>query len=171
MRRRHCFALLLAIVTLPALALYDPQPDSSLEAVEGSWRGTLQYRDYQPPNEMVTLPTKLYVALGSPNELVLHYVFDDGPGKVVHSYEKMQIDTSKKHLRWTSGSQQIRHFDAAIASDTVNNGVRQLVFEHRDGKVLDRYNVSFDATALTLRKEEIDAKGKATLRNVFTFSR
>lgn len=77
---RFVFALACA-VPFAGHAMYDPAPLVALAAVEGTWQGTLQYRDYQPPNKRVTLPTRVYVAAASPRELALHYVFNDGPAK------------------------------------------------------------------------------------------
>ena len=87
---RRCFLVVFAAsLSLPAAALYDPKPVGDLSLLQGEWRGTLTYNDYSRPGKLVTLPTTLFAALASPSDLTLHYVYDDGPGKTVHSYERM----------------------------------------------------------------------------------
>ena len=95
---------------LYAFALYDAKPEPTFAAIQGEWRGTLAYRDYNQtsqkaasasanaPEKMVTPNTTLFLALAAPNALTLHYVFDDGPGKTVYSYERMNFDFEKNEL-------------------------------------------------------------------------
>ncbi|MGH8238576.1 MAG: hypothetical protein ACREXP_16350, partial [Steroidobacteraceae bacterium] len=101
----HARSILVAAACLwagAASALYDPAPDAAFAAVQGAWKGSLTDRDYSKPDRLVTLPTRLFVALGSPNQLVLHFVFDDGPAKTVYSYERMQFDFASNELTWSS---------------------------------------------------------------------
>ncbi len=81
-------------------ALYDPKPVPELAQTEGEWQGTLTYKDYQDPTLKVTLQTMLEAALATPSELTLHYIFDDGPKKIVHSYEGLALDLPQKTLTW-----------------------------------------------------------------------
>ena len=89
------------IVFTPARALYDPKPVEPLAQFEGAWTGSLTYKDYQDPTRQVTLPTQMFVALAEPGKLALHYVYDDGPKKIVHSYEALSIDLAAKTALWT----------------------------------------------------------------------
>jgi hypothetical protein len=96
-RRWMATALLISLIAgTPALALYDPKPVEPLAQFEGAWIGSLTYKDYQDPTREVTLPTQMFVALAEPGKLALHYVYDDGPKKIVHSYEALSIDLAAK---------------------------------------------------------------------------
>jgi hypothetical protein len=68
-------------------ALYDPKPLADIVPMQGEWKGALTYNDYSAPGKLLTPPTRLFVALSAPNEVTLHYAFNDGPGKTVYSYE------------------------------------------------------------------------------------
>jgi hypothetical protein len=95
-------ALLISLIAgTPALALYDPKPVEPLAQFEGAWTGSLTYKDYQDPTREVTLPTQMFVALAEPGKLALHYVYDDGPKKIVHSYEALSIDLAAKTAHWS----------------------------------------------------------------------
>ena len=103
MHKRNLLLSLTALLAKPALALYDPKPNAALLPALGAWRGTLVYADYQNPGKFVTLQARLVVSLADPDELSLYYVFDDGPGKTVYSYERMVFDLSKNELTWVCG--------------------------------------------------------------------
>lgn len=61
----------------------------------GTWTGTLQYRDYQS-NEIVTLPTWLEVKLtADKHRLEFHYLYDDGPSKLVGETSRVTLDLDK----------------------------------------------------------------------------
>ena len=157
---------------LPAHALYDPKSDPSLAPAQGEWVGSLTYRDYQQPDRMVTLPTRLFAALGAPDTLVLHYVFDDGPGKTVYSYESIRFDFAKSVLTWTTGDVDRIGTDYRIVSVDRQPTLTRVVFEGAskdDGRV--RVMIEVEAQRLMLKKEEIDAAGNALLRNTFLFRR
>ena len=95
-------AVCMSLIALtPASALYDPKPVEPLAQFEGTWTGSLTYKDYQDPTREVTLPTQMFVALAEPGKLALHYVYDDGPKKIVHSYEALSIDLGAKTALWT----------------------------------------------------------------------
>jgi hypothetical protein len=164
----------LMLVSNFVFALYDPKPDDALAAVQGEWKGSLTYRDYSKPDRLVTLPTKLFIALASPNELVLQYVFDDGPGKIVYSYERMKIDAEKNQLIWTTGSGDKPAAVYRIASNTAERGVRLINFDRKDdkdGKTVQRYSMELGAGAFKLEKSEVDAAGAAVFRNKYEFTR
>lgn len=171
MRRRF---LLLAILALPfgqALALYDPAPDAALAGVQGEWHGTLTYRDYSNPDRLVTLPTRLFVALGGPDELVLHFVFDDGPAKTVHSYERMKFDVKAGRIAWASGTAGEPAVTHQVMADSVVGDVREVTFERVDAHGRARFVLRLSPTALSLAKDELASTGEATFRNRYEFSR
>lgn len=172
----HRSIALIAIVTLfcspAAVALYDAPPDAALAAAQGEWRGTLTYRDYSTPDRLVTLPTRVFVALAAPNQIVLHYAFDDGPGKTVFSYEAMTFDLSAKQIVWTSGSDKKETSTLGLISSTQEGAaVRQLIFEQTAETKIERFTMEVGANKLSLRKDEIAADKSVTNRNQYTFSR
>lgn len=151
------FIFLLFLNTSPAFALYDPIPQEFLSASEGEWTGTLEYRDYQPPHKRVTLATELYASLSSPNELTLHYVFDDGPHKIVHSYDRLQIDLVAKTLRW-SGLKAEDTSICTILSAQKSGDAFEIVAQREsidDGKKkLIRYHLTLGAARFEIAKDE-----------------
>ncbi len=186
---RRIFVFIAAIfltTSLPALALYDLKPDPMFAAIQGEWRGTLAYRDYREPansaasasaagavkpDNMVTLATTLFVALAAPNALTLHYVFDDGPGKTVYSYERMSFDLEKNQLSWGSGAADKPATLYRITANVMEQNRRKLLFERAEGDGIHRYSLLINATSFSLEKNEFDAKGAARLRNRYQFVR
>ena len=166
--------LLMGIAVLVALPLHaddDSKPDDTLSVVQGEWRGTLTYRDYGKPDKLVKLPTKLYAALSSPNELVLHYVYDDGPGKTVYSYERMKFDFAKGELTWISGLSKKSESVSRIIANVQVGDLRRLVFERDSEKGKDQFTTELGGKDFSLKKEEIDAKGSVLFRNKYEFRR
>ncbi len=173
MHRPIVFFLIVILFCSPgAFALYDAAPDAALAAAQGEWRGTLTYRDYSQPDRLVALPTRLFVALGAPNQLVLSYAFDDGPGKTVFSYEVMTIDLPAKRITWTTGTDKNDTSTLGITSSSEEGAaVRQLVFEQSKEKKIERFTMEVGASKLSLRKDEVAPDGSVTNRNQYTFSR
>jgi hypothetical protein len=167
------FILLLSalLAAAPAQALYDPAPDATLAAIEGEWHGSLAYRDYSPPHGIVTLPTGLFVALGAHDELVMHYVYDDGPGKTVHSYETVRFEPSDRRVTWTTGSRERATTVGHIVSDTLDGTSRRIVVEATDEDGKARHTFEFARDHVTMRKEEVEAGGAITLRHTYDFKR
>jgi hypothetical protein len=171
MLRRSAISALLALTAGRSLALYDPKPDGALSEVQGEWKGSLTYRDYSKPDRLVTLPTRLFVALSAPNELVLHFVFDDGPLKTVYSYERMTFDYSGKQLSWTSGSTKKSIDVHTITASTKEGSVTTLNFERQSEGKTDRYSLALSSQRLQLTKEEVKSSGEPIFRNRYEFSR
>ena len=186
-RRNFIFSITVLLTTsLPAFALYDPKPDPIFAAIQGEWKGTLAYRDYnQPakvaspttpptagtPNEMVMLTTTLFVALAGPKALTLHYVFDDGPGKTVYSYERMNFDFEKNELAWASGAADKPATTYRITANLMEENNRKILFERAEGGGVNRYTLLINASAFKLEKYEVDVTGVALLRNRYQFVR
>ena len=172
MRRQALLIALLCLGPGPAGALYNPAPDSALAAVQGEWRGTLTYRDYSQPDRLVTLPTRLFVALGSPSELVLHFVYDDGPSKTVYSYERMRFDFSSNELTWSSLGEEDSPTRCHIGEQAQEKPVgRRMTCEHASEGKVQRYKVVLTPGRLAISKEEVDASGTSLLRNRYELSR
>jgi len=170
-KRRAILVALASLSSGAARALYDPRPEEALSAVQGEWVGALRYRDYSAPDRLVTLPTRLFVALAAPNELVMHYVFDDGPSKAVFSYERMVFDFAARQVTWTSGISKLSLSVYDIASDTAVGPGRRLSFERKQNTVVERYGMALSARALALTLEEVHADGQAVFRNKYEFLR
>ncbi len=71
-------------------------------AMSGRWVGYLEYRDYSEPptsNKRVQLATWLEIK-PSDDGLTLHYIYDDGPNKIVESKETVKLDAA--HARYVS---------------------------------------------------------------------
>ncbi len=171
MQRRAILAATAAVVTSPARALYDPKPSPLLALAPGAWAGTLTYRDWSSPDKLVTLPCKLSVALSAPEELALFYVFDDGPGKVVYSYERMSFDFKAGKLSWLSGVSKPSSELYAITSSTSGTEESQLLFERATEGRTDKYMLALSREALHLSKVEHSASGAQTLRTQYEFKR
>ena len=78
-----------------------------LEALAGSWTGTLEYRDYRS-DRRVTLQTRVVIT-PSADGLTFDYVYDDGPGKTVKSVERISIaaDLTSYRIRNGDGSYDV----------------------------------------------------------------
>jgi hypothetical protein len=171
MMRRTVLALCAGACVTPARALYDPPPDARLAAVQGEWVGTLTYRDYGVPDRKVTLATRLFVALGAADELILHYVFAEGPGKTVFSSERMQFDFPGAQLTWTTGIAERKVSAFRIVSVSTGEPGLRLVFERGEGGAIERFTMGLGARALSLDKDEVDVKGTSLMRNRYAFTR
>ncbi len=159
-------ALLYCLSATSAQALYDPAPQPALAAMEGQWVGTLKYRDYQHPDRFETLPTKVSVALSAPDTLVLHYIYDDGPNKTVHSFEQMQFDLDKQRLEWRYGLKKDDVSTYQVISKLEDKGCTLFKSELKDkAHGLIRITTELCASLLSITKEEVDAQGNASERS------
>ena len=77
-------------------------------ALAGSWRGTLEYKDYKDPSRRTTLPTTLEAARAD-ESVTLALTYDDGPGKTVRESDRLTLDAAGKTLTWSSGSSTQRY--------------------------------------------------------------
>jgi hypothetical protein len=64
-------------------------------AMLGSWKGTLEYRDYKD-DKRVTLPTEMVVKADAAEGIEFRYAFDDGPGKTVRWTSIVALDPAAK---------------------------------------------------------------------------
>lgn len=159
---------------LSANALYDAAPSAGLSAIEGAWQGTLEYRDYQPPHKRVTLPTRLFVAATSPTELGLHYIFDDGPKKTVHSYDRLAIDLDAGTVRF-SGLKPADTSVATVVSSKVVDGVLDIVAERTEEQKgateVIRYRLRLSQSAFEILKTAGPKGVEGEFRNQYSFRR
>lgn len=171
MHKRSFLFSLATLATHPALAIYDPKPSGLLESAAGAWKGTLTYRDYQNPDKMVVLPMRLAVSMTSPDELALYYVFDDGPGKIVYSYERMLFNVPKAELVWRSGSTKPRSNTYRITAATTADRTSKVSFEKAGDSGVDRYSFEISQRAWTLSKAEVKSSGEETLRSRYELTK
>ena len=169
MQKRSFLFALGTLALRPAHALYDPQPIAHLAGAPGAWEGSLTYRDYQKPDRMVTLKAAMTVSLAAPDELALYYVFDDGPGKTVYSYERMKFDLGARQLLWISGTGQPKRTEYVITSATAQDGKSAVAFEKTDGTRTDSYLFGLTGKHWSLTKHESLAGAAASLRSRYEF--
>jgi hypothetical protein len=114
---------LVLIGATSAWALYDPKPVAPLSLMEGMWSGTLTYQDYAKPDRQVRLPTKLFATMAEPAKIVLHFIYDDGPSKTVHSYDNLSLDLEAKIALWAeeAGAPPVRYTIAKYIENTADN--------------------------------------------------
>lgn len=155
----------------PSFALYDPKPNDLLAPFLGTWRGTLTYRDWSNPEKLVTLATQAIGTPISPNELALYFVFADGPGKTVYSYERMAFDFANGRLAWTSGTENPERSEHRIISVSSAAEPARIVFERNVEAMLERHTLEGSGNAWTPGKVEISASGAETFRNKYKFTR
>ena len=165
MHKRTFLFSLAAMVTRPALVLYDSKPNGLLESATGSWKGTLTYRDYQNPDKMVVLSTRLAVSMTSPDELGLYYVFDDGPGKIIYPYERMLYNVPKGELVWISGSAKPTSTRYRVTASTTVDRTSKIAFEKASDSGADRYAFEISPRSWMLTKGEVKSSGVETLRS------
>jgi hypothetical protein len=171
MQRRAFLTALAAALPSRVFALYDPKPNQVLDRAPGTWVGALTYRDWSNPDRLVTLQCKLAVALTAPEELALFYTFDDGPGKVVYSYERMSVDFEAKTLSWTSGISKPSTSQYVVTDVRSDVEGAQLLFERAVEGRIDKYTFIVGREALSLGKVEFSPSGAQTFRNRYDFRR
>lgn len=114
LRRTHTMRALILLgslllpATLPAqttAAAVATQTGTELQsAMSGDWTGVLEYRDYSEPatsTKRVKLPTWLNVKQTTTG-LTFHYIYDDGPNKVVDETLNISFDVAGSTLRITN---------------------------------------------------------------------
>jgi hypothetical protein len=70
-------------------------------ALVGKWEGTLTYRNYSPPRQLVTLPTTINISYLSDSTAVqMDFIYDDGPNKTVYSSDRFSLDQAGTRLEW-----------------------------------------------------------------------
>jgi hypothetical protein len=99
-------------------------------ALLGDWVGVLEYRDYSEPatsTKRVTLPTWLSIADAEEGKtLKWHYVYDDGPTKVVEETDIVTFDPLASSYAEADNGKPAQVFKAA-GYDTLRSGRGTLV--------------------------------------------
>ncbi len=171
MLRRSFLSLLAATAATDALALYDPPPQVLLDYVPGTWRGTLTYRDWGKPDRLVELPCRVNASLLGPTSVSLSFLFDDGPGKQVHSYDRWLFDFFKREMVWVSGADREERSLYAIESAKLTDAGSAIALTRTvDGKAFRQQLVS-SQQSLRLTKVEVSSDGQEIFRNAYDLRR
>ncbi|UXH76042.1 hypothetical protein [Roseateles amylovorans] len=171
MQRRLLLLTLGLFAARPASALYDPKPLAFLESALGHWAGTLTYRDYQKPDRMVTLKTVMTASLAAPDELALYYVFDDGPGKTVYSYERMKFDLAGHQMIWNTGISKPNRVEYKISARPAQDGGTALDFEKAEDGQTDQYAWEVTPRSWRLTKYEVSGSAEKRLRSKYELAK
>src|SRR6476660_5789783 len=100
------------MLTLVLVAALLQAPHPLATAFLGKWTGTLEYRDYRS-DRRITLPVTLAVSATATNALTFAYEYDDGPGKMVRSTDRITIDPAAQTYRIQNGDGT---YDATFAA-------------------------------------------------------
>ncbi len=93
------------------------------QAMAGAWTGVLEYRDYSEPDtstRRVKLPTWLSVG-SSDTTLTFHYIYDDGPHKVVDETITLSFDVAGSTLQITNDKGRVETYKVD-GYNTLRNG-------------------------------------------------
>lgn len=124
------------------------------QALIGDWSGYLEYRDYSEPptsTKRVQLPTWLKV-IPSGNGLLLHYVYDDGPGKVVDETEQLTVDVAQ-HTYTTLESGHPAEVYRTDGLDALHDGRSTLILL---GSGVDNDTPSEQRVTMTIRRNLVE---------------
>jgi hypothetical protein len=148
-----CLAL---AVTVAARA--DPQDalQPLAAGLVGSWRGTLEYRDFRT-DRRVTLPTTLVVTAREGNMLAFEYTFDEGKGRFVTSTELVTITATPPTYRVQSGDGKSDATFAAQGMTEIRDNAGTVILTGRgrenDQAVELRTTVTLAPATLTMRRD------------------
>src|SRR5690349_7131768 len=158
------------MLTLLAVMMMTPQAVSLPDLLQGSWLGTLEYRDYRS-DRRVTLPTALTVTARGTGLLEYAYVYDDGPGKTVRSTERVTIDTAASTYR----VQNDEGYDATFAmtnGPAANEGTATFILNgtgtENDAPVDLKITVTVSSRTLTMLRESKRAGEDWNFRNRYS---
>ena len=149
------------------------QPAAYVSALTGSWKGTLEYRDYRS-DRRVTLPTTLLVT-PSADGLTLAYTYDDGPGKTVRSTERITIGGDGSTYRVQNGAGTYDATFAAVGLREFGKGTNTVVLvgtgTENDKPVDIRITVKIDGDGFAMLRESRLSGADWLYRNQYQFKR
>lgn len=155
----------------PAQAAHPAAPLAEIAVAAGSWQGKLLYNDYASPGNMVTLPTALHVSLSQPDTLVLYFIYDDGPGKIVYGYDQMQFDLKAGLVNWRSGDDGTASQRYQITAVQRQPSGTQFTLSRQADALQIRYLLTIAASSIVMEKTEVAAASRAVFRHRYEFSR
>jgi len=142
-------------------------------ALVGTWTGTLEYRDYRSDRRVI-LPTRLIITAAANGTLEYAYVYDDGPGKVVTSSERVNIDAAAATYR----VQNDEGYDATFAmagageSGSQSNSVVLTGKGSENAAVVDlRITITVTSAGLVMLRESRRAGEDWLFRNRYALTR
>lgn len=171
--------LLLALAACARTTRMDVSParDQLYAGLIGTWKGTLEYKDYQDSTRRVTLPTDLRI-VPSPDEdgLELQYTYDDGPGKIVRSVDHLHFDRAMRNARWGGVNDSTLQRFVVETLEGGGDGAPIRVVLEGDGEDDDRparLRETFDISPGTVRllKETRVKGGAMAFRHVYLLKR
>jgi hypothetical protein len=168
-------ALAAGLISSPVSALYDPKPRPPAALMEGEWVGSLTYADYSDKSRRVTLPTKLIGALQGPDRLSFHFIYDDGPPKIVHSYDDFVINLEAKTAVWGEFGSNAPTAYAVIETSALADGGYRLVLEARSQKKdrppLAQLVIEIEKDRFSMERKSGDDPAHLTFSNSYSFKR
>ncbi len=154
-----------------------PERDQLYVNFVGTWKGTLEYKDYQDSTRRVTLPTDLDV-LPAPDQdgLELRYTYDDGPGKIVKSIDHLHFDRAMTSARWgDAAKKELQAFVVTGREGGRNGAPLRLVLETQgsDNNVpaTIRETLELSAASVRILKETRVVGGEFAFRHTYVFRR
>lgn len=145
-------------------------------ALAGAWVGALEYRDYSS-NARVFLPTILDIRKAKDRSfLFLHYIYDDGPTKVVQDNETVSVDTAAAtYTTVSSDGKQTDKNSVAGVDAFLKAGHGRLVrsgMGKENGKTVDiRTTLTVFPDSLTILKETRPQGGEFQFRDQYKLMR
>lgn len=98
-----------AVNALPDLGAGQPaSPDLLGKALAGRWRGRLEYRDYGNDRRVV-LPASASID-GPSTALLVDFVYDDGPGKIVRTSERWSLTDNRFSMEKAGAPLAVRDY-------------------------------------------------------------
>lgn len=170
-------ALVLAAGGTPSVPPVRNTPAEPIcSALAGAWVGALEYRDYSS-NARVLLPTILGIREAKGGQaLILHYIYDDGPTKVVQDNETVVIDPVAATYTTVSGDGKQTDKEGVVGiAAFLKTGRGKLVRSgagKENGKAVDvRTTLTVSADSLIILKETRPPGGKFQFRDQYKKTR
>lgn len=161
---------------IPPAASSTPQPTKINTNFNGSWVGTLEYRDFSN-NQQVFLPTWL-ILTPSPdgNKINSSYIYDDGPTKTVRESSTLTFDLAHNQATISSDREKTSDtYDAAGFTDFAKLGRGTLTLtgkgKENDKPVDVRITLTLRRNLYTFRKETKQPGEDFKFRDAYTFTR
>jgi len=179
--------LLLAAAFLTPCAIYAqtsaaiPQIQADLQqALTGNWTGVLEYRDCSEPatsTKGVQLPTWLTIKPAGSSQ-TWHYLYDDGPNKLVEETDTLSFDPSASTYTYTeSDNGKPSHTYRVTGYTDLHTGRGQLILTgngtDNDKPAETRITLTIRRNLLTILEETRPAASTDpfAFRHSFTFTR
>ena len=172
----------LFVLILAAGGLSSPNPIKAdpaqpiYAALNGAWVGALEYRDYSN-NSRVVLPTILDIQQRAGTaELSLHYIYDDGPTKVVQDTEIVTVNVATATYTVVSDGGKQTDKDSLVGTAAfLKVGAGTLVRSgtgKENGKPVDvRTTMTISPGSLTILKETRVVGGAYQFRDQYQLVR